>query len=137
MNRMKAREAAFSLIFSIDLQGADIFERLEEYKAQLEPEDQNHMPFIEGLVKGVFENLQELDQVIAENLRENWSLERISKVSRAALRTAIYELQKKDVPNNAIISEALQLTQKYSDDQDGAFVNGVLASVLRKMKAAE
>ena len=95
------------------------------------------MPFIEGLVKGVFENLQELDQVIAENLRENWSLERISKVSRAALRTAIYELQKKDVPNNAIISEALQLTQKYSDDQDGAFVNGVLASVLRKMKAAE
>ena len=135
MNRTKAREAAFSLIFSIDLQGADIFERLEEYKAELAPEDQNHLPFIEGLVRGVYQNCVELDRIIAENLRENWSLERISKVSRAALRTAVYELQKTDVPNNAIISEALQITKKYSDDQDGAFVNGVLASVLRKMEA--
>ncbi len=137
MNRSKAREAAFSLIFSIDIQGEDIFERLEELKNQLEPADQNHVPFIEGLVKGVYQNLDELDRTISENLREGWSLERISKVSRAALRTAVYELQKTDVPNNAVISEALQLTQRFSDEQDGAFVNGVLASVLRKMEAAQ
>ena len=50
---------------------------------------------------------------------------------------AIYELIYSDLPYKIVINEAVELAKKYGDDSSKAFVNGVLASVVKKEKLAD
>ena len=79
----------------------------------------------------VIENSEEIDSQF-ENYLKRWNKNRISKVSLAILRLAIYELvNEKEIPDAAVINEAVDLTKKFSTKEDSAFVNGVLGSFVR------
>ena len=80
-------------------------------------------------MRGIREKQEELDGYLAK-YAINWSVSRISKVARAILHVAMYEaLYVDDVPVDAAISEAVELTRKYEDEDVVAFVNGILGSL--------
>ena len=70
--------------------------------------------------------------LIEENLKSNWKLERISKIDLSLLELAIYEIKYKEVPYKVAINEAVELAKKYGEDNSKTFVNGILASIVKK-----
>lgn len=130
--RRDVREAAFLLSFetiftddSID----NIFELAREV---------DNFPFdeeTENLVKGIYEKRNELDEIISKFSTKR-ALSRIPKIDLAVLRLAIYEaLYDEKVPLNVAISEGVSLTQRYANDTDVAFVNGILGAFSKSQEA--
>lgn len=129
MKRNEQREQAFILIFEKNFREDSIEEIIEDaVNAELYKDNQ----YSEKCFRGVYENLEELDTIISENLT-GWKIDRISKVSLSVLRLAIYEMKYVDeVPEGVAINEAIELCKKYSTADDASFVNGVLGSISRK-----
>jgi transcription antitermination protein NusB len=93
-------------------------------------------PFVTSLVTGVGSHGDRIDELIGRFARD-WAVDRMPAVDRNILRLAVYELlERPDVPTAAVISEAVELAKRYSTDESGRFVNGVLASVAAEVRAA-
>ncbi len=129
MNRYDARENAFSLIFSSYFQNdLSMDEILDLY---FESQEIEKDAYFLSLIAAVYDHLEQIDQII-ENHLNNWTLRRISKVSLAALRLGVAEIQYIDeTPDRVIINEVVELAKKYEDMKCGQFVNGVLSSVMK------
>ena len=85
--------------------------------------------FAEPLIRGTLEKLTELDGKI-QHYAKNWDLERMAVVDRNILRLAIYEmLYREDIPPVVSINEAVDIAKKFSTDESGRFVNGILDKV--------
>ena len=63
---------------------------------------------------------------------KDWNIDRISKVDKAILSLAIYELFYTDTPDVVAINEAIELSKKYSDEKVVKLINGVLDSIMHK-----
>ena len=86
------------------------------------------------IIAGVAEELNRIDDVIAEYLAENWELNRISAVDRAILRVAVWEMIfNLDVPVKTALSEAVELASQYSGESAPAYINAVLDSVVKNI----
>jgi N utilization substance protein B len=82
--------------------------------------------FAESLVRGVCEQLAQLDELISKFSR-NYQLSRLAAVDRNILRLAVYEiLHNAEVPPVVAINEAIELAKQYGSEESGRFVNGVL-----------
>ena len=86
--------------------------------------------YIRDTFYGVAEKLEEIDALIKEK-SQGWNLDRISRVSRAAMRLCIYEIKWTDTPYNIAINEALEIVKKYDDIKAKGFVNGVLNAIAK------
>ena len=86
--------------------------------------------FTVALVRGVTEHKARVDEVLA-SYAQGWGVERMPALDRNALRLGVYELVFSDVPGEVAVSEAVELVTELSTDESPAFVNGVLAAVLR------
>jgi transcription antitermination protein NusB len=126
-SRREARERALALLYEAEAKGesgADVLDAqpiaVEEYAADL--------------VAGVADHQVELDALISK-LAKGWVIGRMPAVDRNLLRMACYELvHRPDVPPNVIINEAVELAKRYSTDDSGRFVNGVLAAVAAEVR---
>ena len=82
--------------------------------------------FSMNLVKGVVENSETIDKAI-KKYSKNWKIERISPVSKAILRLAIYQLHDmQELPFKSVIDEAVKLAKEYGEDDSDRFINGIL-----------
>lgn len=130
MTRTNARNELFILIFEKQFVESTVEEIIESAKESRDFSEDND-GYIVNAFKGVYENLSTIDEIISNNLI-GWTIDRISKVSLAVLRLAIYELKYlDDIPESVTIDEAVELCKKYSTVEDSAFVNGVLGTVVR------
>jgi len=78
------------------------------------------------LFDGIADKKEELDNII-EHSAENWEMNRMACVDRNILRLAAYEItDMKDTPINVIINEAVEIAKRFSTDDSGKFVNGIL-----------
>jgi N utilization substance protein B len=85
--------------------------------------------FAEPLIRGTLEHRDEADTVIKKHAK-NWDLHRIAAVDRNILRLAIYEmLHRDDIPPVVSINEAVDIAKKFSTEDSGKFVNGILDKV--------
>jgi len=85
--------------------------------------------FAEPLIRGALENREESDAIIKKHAK-NWELHRIAAVDRNILRLAIYEmLHREDIPPVVSINEAVDIAKKFSTQDSGKFVNGILDKV--------
>ena len=85
--------------------------------------------FADPLIRGVLEHRDEADEVIRKHAK-NWELHRIAAVDRNVLRLAIYEmLHRDDIPPVVSINEAVDIAKKFSTQDSGKFVNGILDKV--------
>ncbi len=126
-SRRQARERALSLLYEAETKGVTPAEVLAELP--VEP-----AVFASEVVLGVGEHLDEVDAWIVRFARD-WALERMPALDRALLRMGVYELvHRPDVPTGAIISEAVELAQRYSTDDSSRFVNGVLGAIAGEVR---
>ena len=134
MNRTKAREAAFLLIFETDFhEGTDLGEIYENAKIARDLEDDD---YVKDVFFGVAEHREEIDGFI-EKYSRGWKKERISAVSRALMSLCIYEmLFRPDIPIRASLNEAIELVKKYDDEAAKNFVNGILDAVSKEARIA-
>ena len=85
--------------------------------------------FADPLIRGALENRDEADAIISRHAK-NWELHRIAAVDRNILRLAIYEmLHRDDIPPVVSINEAVDVAKKFSTQDSGKFVNGILDKV--------
>ena len=131
-SRNEARQEAFKLIFQT-LTNRDDVEFLVEQMLINKPASKQNIDYIKSVMDGVLEKEEELNKDISENLSGNWKIERLSKVSQAILKLAIYEIKYvDDVPTRVAINEAVELDKKFDDPDNSAFINGVLGGFLKK-----
>ncbi len=131
MNRTEAREQAFKLLYSIEIQKENEEEQIDLYFESNEINDEKTKEYIKDVWAGVEKNKEEITEKISSNLKTNWKLERISKIDIALLKLAIYEMLYKKIPFKVVINEAVELAKKYGEDNSASFVNGVLASIVK------
>ena len=88
--------------------------------------------YITRMLEGVIRETDDLDERIAAAAK-GWTTDRMAMVDLTIMRMAVWEiLHEKEVPVSVAISEALALTERYSDPEDKAFVNGILGTILRQ-----
>lgn len=125
--RRMARELALQALFSVEVGKRDVSEVLEEYLSTYSESAQRL--FVKELVLGTLDHAQESDQTIAP-LLEGWTIERLPTIDRLLLRMATFELHHcPGVPRPVVINEAVELAKRFSTEDSGRFVNGVLAAV--------
>ncbi len=144
MTRTTAREIAMHLIYEMEYhqETPDIllntafddayYTRLgEESEVYQERPNAKQKRYIEGCVRGVYANKEEIDSII-EKYAVGWKLSRISRVSLAVLRLAVFEiLYVEDAPEGAVINEALEIARRYEEEDKVSFINGILGSFVR------
>jgi transcription antitermination protein NusB len=93
------------------------------------PEEVDQRQFADQLIRGVLERRDELDARI-KHYSLHWDLHRMATVDRNVLRLAIYEmLYRQDIPPVVSINEAVDIAKKFSTEDSGKFVNGILDKV--------
>lgn len=128
-SRRQSRERALLLLYEAEAKGLAPAALLEELPA---PPD----AFAAALVQGVSRHLARLDALIAGRAI-GWSLERMPAVDRNVCRMGAYELAEcPDVPVAVAISEAVELAKRFSTEESGRFVNGLLAGVAAEVRPA-
>ncbi len=132
MKRHEAREVAFIIIFEKSFQSETPLDEIIDSAAESEFFEVNQ--FVTRTVRSVFDHLTDIDGTI-ERYLVGWSKERLSRVARAVLRLAVYEILFSDVPDGVAINEAVEITKKYSEQKEAAYINGVLGSVARAKQA--
>ncbi|HOC33829.1 MAG TPA: transcription antitermination factor NusB [Ruminococcus flavefaciens] len=134
MSRREIRDSAFKLVFEQLLRDDDI---TELYDIAEEIDEIIVNDEVKKIVEGTLAHAEELDSIIA-GYSKSRSLSRISKLNIAILRIAIYEsLYDDNTPMNAAISEAINLANTYSYNEDSKFINGVLGAFSRDQKQKE
>jgi N utilization substance protein B len=88
----------------------------------------NTRVFANKLFEGAAKYADELDALIVQHA-QNWRLERMAIIDRAVLRLAVYELRIAETPPKVVLNEAVDLAKKFSSEDAGAFVNGILDAV--------
>ena len=88
--------------------------------------------FANKLFEGAAKDADELDALIVQHA-QNWRLERMAIIDRAVLRLAIYELRIAETPSKVVLNEAVDLAKKFSSEDAGAFVNGILDAVSKTL----
>lgn len=133
MNRSEIREEAFKLIYSLEIQKKEpIEEQIELYIQSNGIDNKKAIEYIEDAVNGIEKNKEVITEKIEKNLKQDWKIDRISKVDLAILKLAIYEIKYKDIPFKVVINEAVELAKKYGEDNSKNFVNGILASIIKE-----
>ena len=128
-SRRMARELALQALFSVEIGHRDAAEVLDEYLTAFSESGQRL--FVKDLVLGTLEHAQESDERI-KPLLEGWTIERLPTIDRLLLRMAAFELRHRpETPRPVIINEAVELAKRFSTEDSGRFVNGVLSALVR------
>ncbi len=134
--RRKARRLALQALYEADLVGHDaeavIARLLEGVKLS-----QDNASFARDVVRGVTDHKTEIDRHIRKHAPA-WPVAQISVIDRNVLRLAIYEIIIDNrIPVTIGINEAVELAKDFGGDSSPKFVNGVLGSVVLKLKKSE
>lgn len=148
MTRSNARQLAVHLIYSREFTGEEpeqvVATRLnKEYYTQLASENdvyQEHPSraqklYIDSVVSGVANRIDDLNAEI-QKYSIGWDISRISRLARAILQLAMYEIMYvDDVPTGVAIAEAVRMSKMYDGNDTGSFVNGILGAFARGLSA--
>jgi N utilization substance protein B len=130
-SRRKGREYALQLLFRSEFSDPGDSEELIWESREV---DKDTRDFARFLHDHYVENETEIDQLIRKHA-SNWKLERMATVDRNILRMAIAEFLFAETPRVVVIDEAIEVARKYSGDEATEFVNGILDSIHKDLKA--
>jgi N utilization substance protein B len=123
--RRQSREMAFKMLFQVDMGQLKVNE-VVSYFTSGQKASPEVLEYAETLTRGVISDLDQIDRLITKQTH-NWEFNRIAGVDRNILRMAVYELQHcPEVPGNVIMNEAIEMAKKYSTEDSGGFINGIL-----------
>lgn len=125
--RLLGGEASYDDAVTISYDDADKSAKIIERRGEADIE------FAKMLTDGIEKHSTEIDEQINDYLNE-WSTDTISKIELTILRLAFFELlYTPDVPQGAVIDEAVELAKTYADENKYAYINGVLSSFVRDL----
>ncbi len=128
--RSDARERALYLLYEAHSKGIEPAATIE--LQVVEPDR-----LTQELVLGVGRTLAALDEHIAAKAK-GWSLSRMPVLDLNVMRLGVFELlERPDVPTAVVLNEAVELAKRFSTDDSGRFVNGVLASVAAEVRPGQ
>lgn len=134
--RREGRELALQMLYAQDALKGDLREALRGFRDGVDA-PQRIREFAEGLVMGVQEHHEEIDEAIRARSK-NWSLSRMPRVDLNIMRLATFELLfRPDIPKKVSINEAIEIAKKYGDKESPAFVNGILDELVPCAKQDE
>lgn len=132
MKRSAAREQAFKLLYSLQIQNSDeLQEKVDIFIQNNEITNKEAQEYIYNIATGVKANKEEIESLISKNLKKGWDISRVSKIDLVLLKLAIYEIKYNDLPYKVAINEIVELAKKYSGDNSHIFINGILANVIK------
>jgi len=125
-SRKQARRDAVFLLYQTEVTDLSMAELVEGQRLRegYSPDD-----FTIKAVAGVLKTRDDVDAQLEAHARD-WPLDRIAPLERSILRLAVWEIQSGVTPPEVAIDEAVRLTKRYSTDEAGAFVNGVLGGIV-------
>lgn len=131
MNRSQVRELAFKLLYQIEIQKEVNNEDIELFFENNQINSEEAKEYIEDIINGVAKESTDIIEEISKNLKQDWEVDRISKINLALLKLAIYEIKYKKLPYKVVINEVVELAKKYGEETSHSFINGILASVVK------
>ena len=124
ISRREARRAAVFVLYQWDITGAPLGSLYEgdvdEYTRTLSEAVAAHAPELDARITAA---------------SDDWTADRLGAVERNILRVALEELDEGDVPQEAVLDEAVTLAKRYASDDAGRLVNGILGRIVREMAA--
>lgn len=151
ISRRTARETAVLILYAQQTSGLPLSEvmdrvRILQRKVELELEAGQDLPdyrldrdsiyakFLRNIVIKTIRDTEVIDEIIAARAHK-WDLERIARLDHIILRIGVAEmLHFPDIPEKVSINEAIEIAKKYSTDNSGKFVNGILDAVKNDIK---
>ncbi|HEY5257467.1 MAG TPA: transcription antitermination factor NusB [Candidatus Baltobacteraceae bacterium] len=126
-SRSLARQQALQALYSVAVGGRDAGDAVDDVVSPRASSD--HRLFVRELVMGTLEHQTQADERIVSRL-QGWTLERLPALDRLILRMGTYELLYcPQTPAPVVINEAVELAKKFSTEDSGRYVNGVLSAV--------
>ena len=116
MSKIEAREAALGALYAADSRGSNDIDLSGLGRRA------------SRLAGAVWKDRADLDRVIGR-YATGWRVERMPVVDRNVLRLGTYELISTDTPVGVIVSEAVELSKRFSTERSGKFVNGILGKI--------
>jgi transcription antitermination protein NusB len=127
--RREARERALSLLYESEIKHVPVSQVVEALAA---PPD----PFALALIDSVTDDQDRIDRLVAD-ASVGWELDRMPVLDRSLLRLGTAELVAfPEIPVAVVIDEAVELAKRFSTEQSGGFVNGVLATIAHEVRRA-
>lgn len=129
------RKVAFELIYSLQSQNVKYEEYKENVDMFFEARDihgKATTKYIKDMVYGTKRHGKQLKKQIEECLSEKWTYDRLSKVNVVILEMAVFEMLYLKTPFKVVINEAVELAKSFGDTKSPTFINGVLASIVKK-----
>jgi transcription antitermination protein NusB len=133
--RTKSREFAMQMLFQWDMSQQEPRKLEAQFWKDAKATDTTRT-FANSLFEGAAKNIAALDEIITKHA-ENWRFERLAAIDRAILRLAVYELRIADTPHKVVLNEAVDLAKKFSNEDSGSFVNGILDAVYKALQNKE
>ncbi len=135
MSMSENRKVAFELIYSLQSQNVKYEEYKENVDMFFEARDihgKATTKYIKDMVYGTKRHGKQLKKQIEECLSEKWTYDRLSKVNVVILEMAVFEMLYLKTPFKVVINEAVELAKAFGDTKSPNFINGVLASIVKK-----
>lgn len=128
--RTQAREFALQVLYKRDLNPEPSENILGSFWDE-NPAPPEVQEYTDRIVRGTLEHLSDIDTVLSK-YTEHWDLHRMAVVDRNILRFSTYELlYLSDIPPKVVINEAVNIAKRFSQEESGKFVNGILDKILR------
>lgn len=135
--RTRSRELALQFLYQLDLMGDDGLEGLTDFLSESRDEKTHAetATYARKLVEGVVDARPELDDAI-QSVAQNWQIERMAVIDRNVLRMAAFELiHCEEIPPKVAINEGIELGKRFSTQNSGAFINGILDKIKNRAAA--
>lgn len=134
--RTRSRELALQFLYQLDLLGTRDLDGLTDFLRE-EAGDAETARYARTLVEGTYDATPELDEEI-QSVAQNWQIERMAVIDRNVLRMAAFELIHMDeIPPKVAINEGIELGKRFSTQNSGAFINGILDKIKNRHAAAK
>lgn len=128
-DRRIERERVLSLLYEAEMKGQSASEVLAALPVP--PED-----FVISTVEGVGSKVEELDSAV-DRYAVHWDVDRMASIDRNVLRLGAWELMHRpNLPIAVIISEAVELAKRFSTEESGKFVNGILSAMAEDVRSS-
>ena len=133
-SRREARERVMQALYAYELGGGEVTHVIQTVvKAEL-GEDATAVRFAERLFLRTLDHQDEADELISRHA-DNWDISRIALIDRILLRLAVTEfLAFEDIPPKVSINEAIDIAKRYSTENSGKFINGVLDAIVLELQ---
>ena len=127
MTRREIRENIFKLVFCGEFHTSDELQgQVDAYFEALPEATEEERAYMTQKFNGIKDRITEIDAKINE-VAKGWKTGRMGKAELAILRLAVYEMLYDEVA----INEAVELAKTFGGDDSAAFVNGILAKLVK------